>query len=531
MDLKELNVLYNRFSPLYNSNQLGNIINQVLKEEDVPSKTSKHLELLAGNNEPNRQSKNGQTVPQVKQDIRKDTHVSSNSKTRVNSCGNLNIRSFLNSNSSLDHAASCNRNSSYINGSSPRRRLSAHTYSDSNSPIGNEITRSPVNKSTTSVIGDCSRKQLTAGPERNGIRKYVQSSQNRHDEETTRSFSKTENHKNNCRCIPACNGGDSYSLSNNTAFRCNDWSKSGSSGVAKPRNNDVDKQKTVLKHDVTEVQSNKADDNREFILPVEIGCFDKKEMIAMIKTLVAANQYFFEFPRTNEPEKQHLLQEHDKYLEKKKHQKNAPPNQIEDEKNRTRIRVLEHSVKYIEMRIAESVKFAKKIPGFLDLHLEDQANLIRESRTESGIIGGMRGINTEKGVFTTKDGSIYSLEDMKLVFDESLLIEKMLLSKKIVALNLSLEEEAILRALTITATDRCELVRKDRVEDIHNKLMSCLIHVISEKGAESVARRLGKLCDVLMCCRYVTEVDMKQVKKIFLEWPSFSNYKLAEEFL
>jgi hypothetical protein len=37
-------------------------------------------------------------------------------------------------------------------------------------------------------------------------------------------------------------------------------------------------------------------------------------MIAMIKTLVAANQYFFEFPRTNEPEKQHLLQEHDKYL-------------------------------------------------------------------------------------------------------------------------------------------------------------------------------------------------------------------------
>ena len=67
-------------------------------------------------------------------------------------------------------------------------------------------------------------------------------------------------------------------------------------------------------------------------------------------------------------------------------------------------------------------------------------------------MGGMRGINTEKGVFSSKTGGTFSMEDMKLVFDETLLVEKMVLSKKIAKLNLSLEEEAILRALTITAT-------------------------------------------------------------------------------
>ena len=77
---------------------------------------------------------------------------------------------------------------------------------------------------------------------------------------------------------------------------------------------------------------------------------------------------------------------------------------------------------------------------------------IPESRTESGIVGGMRGINTEKGIFSSRYGAIFSMEDMKLVFDETLLVEKMVLSKKIVELNMSLEEEAILRALTIMAT-------------------------------------------------------------------------------
>ncbi|XP_053381850.1 thyroid hormone receptor alpha-A-like [Mercenaria mercenaria] len=291
---------------------------------------------------------------------------------------------------------------------------------------------------------------------------------------------------------------------------------------------------TVSEREVGGGETEKVDinnDQSDIIIPVEIGRFDTKEITTMIERLVKANQYFTEFPRTDEPEKQTLIEEQTNYLVKKKVQAAAPRSYAADEKEKIRSQVLEHSVKYIEMRIAESVRFAKRIPGFLDLPLEDQANLIRESRTESGIVGGMRGINAEKGVFSTRHGAFFSFEEMKLVFDETLLYEKMMLSKKIAKLNLSLEEEAILRAMTITATDRCKLLRRDRVEDIQNKLMSCLLHVISEKGSEPVSRRLCKLFDVLMCCRYVTEVDLKQVKKIFLEWPSFSNYKLAEEFL
>lgn len=259
---------------------------------------------------------------------------------------------------------------------------------------------------------------------------------------------------------------------------------------------------------------------------VEIGKIGVKEMESMISVLVEANQYFREFPRTHDPKKQSLLQAQMNYLKLKQAAKSNA-----EAKAEIRRQVLEQSVKYIEIRISESVRFAKRIPGFRDLPIEDQANLIRESRTESAIVGGMRGINADKQVFTTFNGAFYSMDDMKLVFDETLLIEKIKLSTKIARLNMTPEEEAILRAITITATDRCELQSRDRVEDIQKRLVSCLLYVLEKRDPITAGRRFGQLTDVLCSCRYVTEVDMKQVKKIFLEWPKFSDYKLVEEFL
>lgn len=70
-----------------------------------------------------------------------------------------------------------------------------------------------------------------------------------------------------------------------------------------------------------------------------------------------------------------------------------------------------------------------------------------------------------------------------------------------------------------------------QVEEIQQKLLACLEHVITSCGKIPAGPRLGKLMDVLISCRDVTEVDMKEVKGILLEWPSFSKYKLVEEFL
>lgn len=57
--------------------------------------------------------------------------------------------------------------------------------------------------------------------------------------------------------------------------------------------------------------------------------------------------------------------------------KNADPETLAKHKEETRKRLLECTVDYIEMRITEAVKFAKKIPGFVQLPLDDQVNLVK----------------------------------------------------------------------------------------------------------------------------------------------------------
>ncbi|KAL4218349.1 Ligand binding domain protein [Mactra antiquata] len=249
----------------------------------------------------------------------------------------------------------------------------------------------------------------------------------------------------------------------------------------------------------------------------------KTEIEAMIDVLVKANNVFREFPKEGE-EKKILHENQTKFLEKKK----TGDSENEEE---TKRKIYESTAEYFEMRIREGVSFAKKIPGFTRLPLDDQVKLIKESRAESGIIGGLRGINTNNRVMSSYTGDHFTLEDMKLVYSEDLLDKTMKLANKIGKLNLKSAEEALLRALTIVAADRCSLSCRAELEIIEHKIVTCLEYVISNGGEKMIGSRLGKLTDILLMLRELTEIDMNEVKDIMFEWPSFASYKLASEFL
>ena len=85
---------------------------------------------------------------------------------------------------------------------------------------------------------------------------------------------------------------------------------------------------------------------------------------------------------------------------------------------------------------------------------EDYFLCFPDSRTESVIIGGMRLINCKNKVFTTTYGQHFTIEEMASVYSKDFMEQKVMMSRRIVELDMSFEEETLLRAVSITFTGK-----------------------------------------------------------------------------
>ncbi|WAR16134.1 NR1D1-like protein [Mya arenaria] len=174
---------------------------------------------------------------------------------------------------------------------------------------------------------------------------------------------------------------------------------------------------------------------------------DPDELEKIVHSLTQANDIYTEFP---------FQKQSSGMPEGSTSMTNASgePN-FEMDVNEMRRQILEKSVGYIHLKIVETVKFSKHIPGFRDLEIDDQSTLIRESRTETGLIGGMRSLNHGAKTFTLRDSKqSINFQAMRLVYSEDLLMSKFKLSKKILTLKLSKCEEALLRAIAIISPEK-----------------------------------------------------------------------------
>ncbi|XP_063423537.1 peroxisome proliferator-activated receptor gamma-like [Mytilus trossulus] len=142
----------------------------------------------------------------------------------------------------------------------------------------------------------------------------------------------------------------------------------------------------------------------------------------------------------------------------------------EDEKNI----ISEIITSGLDSLIRFQVEFVKCIPGFKDLCLSDQSELLKATFCEFGYIGDTCMFNPDMKVML---GLINMPADKLQMHDlcEPEFIDSMMeYARKMQNLRLTFEEMTILRGIIVLSTDRCELQNPTKVEEIQWTLVQYL---------------------------------------------------------
>ncbi|KAK3609068.1 hypothetical protein CHS0354_011335 [Potamilus streckersoni] len=192
--------------------------------------------------------------------------------------------------------------------------------------------------------------------------------------------------------------------------------------------------------------------------------------------------------------------------------------------------VIQCFVAYLDSKITRIVSFAKSVPGFSTFPVEDQASLLKAARFECGMLSWYRGVNTDLNIAATMWGKEYHFDEIKDIVGKDYLAMKFQYARKLQNLKLSFEEEALLRGIVLTFTDRCELQCPEKVSQVQWNLIECLMYILKKKG-EINSGRLAKMFDVFINIRELTDLDDEVAKNTIAGWSELHKYPLVRELL
>ncbi|WAR02280.1 RARB-like protein [Mya arenaria] len=172
-------------------------------------------------------------------------------------------------------------------------------------------------------------------------------------------------------------------------------------------------------------------------------------------------------------------------------------------------------VSHMEIVIMGFVKYAKSLPGFTNLNLNDQAALIK---------CGINFFNMTLGVVTGPLGNSFHMEELQAVIDPGFVKSVFSFCWSGQQLAMSKQEIAILQAIALTFSDRCKLDRPTLVDEIQSRLVSCLERMTPSR------RRFAKLMDMLVRVRSLSEWDAKVAQDILM-WSQIQQNPLIVEIL
>ncbi|XP_045180934.2 nuclear receptor ROR-beta-like [Mercenaria mercenaria] len=201
-----------------------------------------------------------------------------------------------------------------------------------------------------------------------------------------------------------------------------------------------------------------------------------------------------------------------------------------------RIEHVQRAFTFFEQKISVIVSFAKSIPGFKSLKMNDQANLIKASRIENTLFGGYRGIlrnfDMERRVLTTPWGKEIHMDELARIVPIHFVLTKFKYSQSVRDLDLTVQEESVVRAIVTTFSDRCSLEEPQKVERIQEKLVACLQHLLSIRPG-GPGSRLYRIFNLLTNFRDFSENENEFTRKMLKDWPMLSTnkYELLKEFI
>ncbi|ESN90247.1 hypothetical protein HELRODRAFT_182655 [Helobdella robusta] len=141
----------------------------------------------------------------------------------------------------------------------------------------------------------------------------------------------------------------------------------------------------------------------------------------------------------------------------------------------------------------------------------------RRSRFEAWLISAYKAFNSEHLIYTHFCGYTVHLEDMSRLYDDGFLQNVFKAARMLKNLNMTEEEECLLKSIIILFRDRAELVNPDLVE-------SCQLKIIDAVNRFHLRRRpkdrlfVARIISVLVYLRSLSEQHIEQESKINMEW-------------
>ncbi|XP_052216443.1 nuclear receptor ROR-beta-like isoform X2 [Dreissena polymorpha] len=188
--------------------------------------------------------------------------------------------------------------------------------------------------------------------------------------------------------------------------------------------------------------------------------------------------------------------------------------------------------KAMEESINQFANFTKIIPGFRNICPYDISHLMKAAHLEFWMFGNYMLYSKELSLAISWDGSHNATkEDMAKFFNIDWIEPMFAYTDTLQRLELSIEEIALLRAIVLTFTDRCELKNADQISALQEKYLDCLRYLLS-KTYENPNTRLYKLIDRLLAIRDLSHINVKVNQEFLEEWGFvIDDYPLWKEML
>ncbi|CAL1528033.1 unnamed protein product [Lymnaea stagnalis] len=175
---------------------------------------------------------------------------------------------------------------------------------------------------------------------------------------------------------------------------------------------------------------------------------------------------------------------------------------------------------WLENQIRGMVKFAKAIPGFGKVATADKVNLVKYSRQEFCLFSLYTTLNSELKVMRGVDNE-WKCENELIkagnveVFRD--FIEKQFkFCKSLQKLNLTEEEQIVIKAILVMAPDRSMPVESELAHDIHWHLVECLIHILA-RNYPNPNFKLAQIMSRITEARTQTENAISFIKNLKIE--------------
>lgn len=160
-------------------------------------------------------------------------------------------------------------------------------------------------------------------------------------------------------------------------------------------------------------------------------------------------------------------------------------------------------------------QFAYKIPGFTELSMKDQENLLKIGHCDFFTILLHEGFDKKRGIFLEMNGVPAHIEEAAdKIFSRQIVELQCEISTRWQGLVLQKEEKALLIAMALFCSDRIDLEHPDQVATYHDRLMELLLKFMGTVHGKDTQRRFTKFIDILTFSREASHAYFREYQQM-----------------